>query len=145
MTGFQNIQSMEKCQDELNLTKFVTCSSDRTIRFWHHIESSIAASKQSEITKCLSRNAYCKDMSRMIFILRNNDPSTSNFDHFKSKPLDRNEDGSLLQTQADEDSATLTEMIDSLRCIRISPDGSHIASGDQIGNIRIHDLEKNND
>jgi hypothetical protein len=23
------------------VTKFVTCSSDRTIRFWHHIDSSI--------------------------------------------------------------------------------------------------------
>jgi WD40 repeat protein len=34
-------------------------------------------------------------------------------------------------------------MIDSLRCLKISPDGSHLASGDQLGNIRIHDLEKN--
>lgn len=59
---------MEKCQDELNLTKFVTCSSDRTIRFWHHIDSTSSAAKQSEITKCLNRNAYCKDMSKMIFI-----------------------------------------------------------------------------
>lgn len=33
------------------------------------------------------------------------------------------------------------EMVDSLRCFKISPDGSHLASGDQLGNIRIHDLE----
>lgn len=32
-------------------------------------------------------------------------------------------------------------MVDSLRCIKISPDGCHLASGDQLGNVRIHDLE----
>lgn len=36
-------------------------------------------------------------------------------------------------------------MIDSIRCIKVSPDGSHLASGDQLGNIRIHDLEKTTD
>lgn len=32
-------------------------------------------------------------------------------------------------------------MVDSIRCIRISPDGSELASGDEVGNIRIHSLE----
>lgn len=75
---------MEKCQFEENLTKFATCSADRTIRFWHYIESSASGSKQAEITKCLARNAYCKDMSKMIFILGKD--QKVNFDHFKAKP-----------------------------------------------------------
>jgi hypothetical protein len=62
---------MEKCENEDYLTKFVTCSSDRTIRFWHYIDPTAPANKQNEISKCLARNAYCKDMSKMIFILRN--------------------------------------------------------------------------
>lgn len=32
----------------------------------------------------------------MIFIQHSNEQA-SNFDHFKAKPLDRNEDGSLIQ------------------------------------------------
>lgn len=32
-------------------------------------------------------------------------------------------------------------MVDSIRCIRVSPDGSELASGDEVGNIRIHALD----
>ena len=28
-----------------------------------------------------------------------------------------------------------------MRCIRISPDGRHLASGDRAGNIRVHELQ----
>ena len=31
-------------------------------------------------------------------------------------------------------------MVDSVRCIKLSPDGSHLACGDEVGNIRIHNL-----
>ena len=32
-------------------------------------------------------------------------------------------------------------MVDSVRCISLSPDGSFLASGDEVGNIRIHKLK----
>ena len=32
-------------------------------------------------------------------------------------------------------------MVDSIRCIKVSPDGTELASGDEVGNIRIHSLE----
>ena len=38
------------------------------------------------------------------------------------------------------DQDKVKEMVDSVRCIRLSPDGKHLASGDEVGNIRIHDL-----
>lgn len=31
-------------------------------------------------------------------------------------------------------------MVDSVRCIKLSPDGESLASGDEVGNIRIHSL-----
>jgi hypothetical protein len=102
--GYLSIQAMEKCQFEEHLIKFATCSSDRTIRFWHHIDSGAPPAKQLEINKCLSRNAYCKDMSKMIFIQRQVDDTAAatNFDHFKAKPLDRDENGDLITAEKDD-------------------------------------------
>ena len=34
-------------------------------------------------------------------------------------------------------------MVDSIRCIKVSPDGTRLASGDEVGNVRIHSLESN--
>ena len=28
-----------------------------------------------------------------------------------------------------------------MRCIRISPDGKHLSSGDRAGNVRVHDIQ----
>ena len=72
--------SLPRCENEDSLTKFVTCSSDRTIRFWNYIDSSVPNQKHQEIYQCLAKNAYCKDMSHMIFItsdLRENAESAS--------------------------------------------------------------------
>ena len=55
--------SLPRCENEDNLTKFVTCSSDRTIRFWNFIDPSVPSQKYREIYECLAKNAYCKDMS----------------------------------------------------------------------------------
>lgn len=58
-----------RCESEDNLTKFVTCSSDRTIRFWNFVDSTVPSQKYQEIYQCLAKNAYCKDMSQMMFIV----------------------------------------------------------------------------
>ena len=51
--------------------------------------------------------------------------------------MDRNEDG----TQIDLDPGDkINEMVDSIRCITLSPEGNFLASGDEVGNIRIHKL-----
>ena len=47
------------------------------------------------------------------------------------------EDGTLI---ADQTLSAEKELEQQLRCIRISPDGKHIACGDWTGNIRIHEL-----
>jgi len=45
----QKPTSLPRCMAEDCLTKFVTCSSDRTIRFWSFIDSSIPSQKYHEI------------------------------------------------------------------------------------------------
>ena len=42
---------------------------------------------------------------------------------------------------AEQSVGLMNEMVDSIRCIKVSPDGHHLASGDEVGNIRIHTLE----
>ena len=55
-------------EDELsNITKFATCSADRTIRFWNFLDPS-GSLKSEQVNKLLVRNAYCKDMSKMIYV-----------------------------------------------------------------------------
>jgi WD40 repeat protein len=36
-------------------------------------------------------------------------------------------------------------MIEEIRCMKVSPDGKNLASGDRDGNIRIYDLSDAND
>ena len=74
----------------------------------------------------------------MIFIRRPGDEDDQVYDHFKAKPLDRNEDGSQIDLDPSE---KINEMVDSVRCITLSPEGSFLASGDEVGNIRIHKLK----
>ncbi len=62
------------------------------------------------------------------------------YDHFKAGPLDRGEDGQLVD-QAEQSGINMHDIVDSIRCIRISPDGKELASGDEVGNIRINSLE----
>ena len=52
-------------EDMISVTKFATCSGDRTIRFWTFIDPEADVSR---ISKALVKNAYCKDMSRMIYV-----------------------------------------------------------------------------
>lgn len=48
-----------------------------------------------------------------------------------------NEDGTMLEqaTMSPDDK----DLEQQLRCVRLSPDGKHVACGDWTGNIRIHD------
>jgi hypothetical protein len=41
----------------------------------------------------------------------------------------------------DVKAATVLDQRNGVRCIRISSDGRHLASGDRAGNIRVHELQ----
>jgi len=51
--------------------------------------------------------------------------------------MDRNDDGVPI---TNEDATVNNEVERSIRCVKCSPDGAHLASGDWNGNIRIYDL-----
>lgn len=57
------------------------------------------------------------------------------FAHFKAPPAEKQEDGTPVVA---EDEAEQHE--EAIRCLKISPDGKTLASGDVDGNIRIYDL-----
>ena len=59
--------------------------------------------------------------------------SKNNFSHFKTPAVSRNEDGSAIAEEAEQHE-------EAIRCLKISPDGKTLASGDVDGNIRIYDL-----
>jgi len=66
--GYADDSSVVTLGDEDNLTRFMTCSSDRTIRFWHFMDPTTKSEIQQNINKGIAKNAYCRDMSRMIYV-----------------------------------------------------------------------------
>eukprot|EP00357_Protocruzia_adherens_P030928 CAMPEP_0115043006 /NCGR_PEP_ID=MMETSP0216-20121206/46605_1 /TAXON_ID=223996 /ORGANISM="Protocruzia adherens, Strain Boccale" /LENGTH=1428 /DNA_ID=CAMNT_0002425231 /DNA_START=108 /DNA_END=4394 /DNA_ORIENTATION=+ len=101
---------------EAGLSRFVTCSTDRTIRFWHYMEGDFR-----DPEKKLPRNAYSKDLTKLLYVGRD-------FSHLKGEKA-----GEPIRRD-------VTDPENQIRCIKCSPDGKHIAAGDQAGNIKIYDL-----
>jgi len=140
--GLTDTDEGKRLQKEPSLTRFVTCASDRTLRFWHFIDTqSIASQSKAQIQKGLFRNAYCKDMSKIIFVKNTEDLTKHNFDVFKAKPLDKMEDGSQMQEVEEIAIRKAQDVEQAIRCLRLSHDGKFAACGDWHGNIRIHDLQ----
>jgi WD40 repeat protein len=109
---------------------FATSSADSTVRFWNI--TSKQKSKQEREGKGKekgsgSRSIYSRETVSMIYC---GGTSTSAFKTWK----------------ATDPESTLAERPQSdveVRCLKVSPDGSQLASGDRMGNIRVHELEEN--
>lgn len=48
--------------------------------------------------------------------------------------------GSLCEQEYNSDKPDIYESRNGVKCVTTSPDGRHLASGDLVGNIRVHDL-----
>jgi len=94
---------------------FVTCSSDDTIRIWN-LDSAMPANT------LYRRNIYSEELLKTMYI----DPQLN----FIKEP-----------DNSSTDKDTLYDQRNGVRCIRISPNGKHLASGDRAGNIRVHELQ----
>eukprot|EP00092_Neocalanus_flemingeri_P025169 GFUD01027295.1.p1 GENE.GFUD01027295.1~~GFUD01027295.1.p1 ORF type:complete len:1347 (-),score=391.76 GFUD01027295.1:88-4128(-) len=91
---------------------FVTCSSDDTIRIWNL--NNKLSTKSSNLKK-----VYNSELIKIVYI----DPALTFI------KADSSRQDSLLDQK------------NGVRCLSISPDGEHLASGDRSGNIRVHSLQ----
>ncbi|XP_021353584.1 mitogen-activated protein kinase-binding protein 1-like isoform X2 [Mizuhopecten yessoensis] len=98
---------------------FITCSTDDTIRIWN-LENHMTE------TKCYKRNVFSNELLKICYI----DPSMMSL-----RDVDYNPAGGTDKTDTNYDGKN------GIRSLCISPDGQHLASGDRIGNVRIHDLQ----
>merc|ERR550534_980321 len=96
---------------------FVTCGSDDTIRIWN-MDSAMPTNT------LYRRNIYSEELLKTLYI----DPDLG---------FIKEADTSLQAGEKD----TLYDQRNGVRCIRISPNGKHLASGDRSGNIRVHELQ----
>lgn len=96
---------------------FVTCGSDDTIRIWN-LDSGMPTNT------LYRRNIYSEELLKTLYI----DPDLG---------FIKEADTSLQAGEKD----TLYDQRNGVRCIRISPNGKHLASGDRSGNIRVHELQ----
>ena len=72
--GLKGNSEAESLQRDQSLTRFATCSGDRTLRFWHFMDQSQrSAATQNLVQKGIFRNAYCKDMSKIVFVNNSED------------------------------------------------------------------------
>lgn len=113
-----NPATTEEIKPILPSDSFMTCSSDDTIRIWnldpHMVE-----------TESSKRNVYSNELLKVIYV----DPNLTCL-----KDVNYNPAGGTDKTDTNYDGKN------GIRSIGISPDGRHLASGDRIGNVRVHDL-----
>ncbi|XP_075988863.1 WD repeat domain 62 isoform X2 [Anticarsia gemmatalis] len=88
---------------------FLTCSSDDTVRLWHVLSPA-------------DHNIYSNELSKVLYI----DPELKFL-----KDVD-------LTATNDKDKSKSYDDKTGVRCVRVSPDGQHIASGDRAGNVWVH-------
>ncbi|XP_055635458.1 uncharacterized protein LOC129775144 isoform X2 [Toxorhynchites rutilus septentrionalis] len=101
--------------DTLPSDSFLTCSSDDTIRVWD-----IDNCESNELYR---KNIYSKELMKVIYI-----DEELNFIKDMDNPIHNTEKNSSYDGR------------NGVRCIKIDPDNSQLATGDRSGNIRIYNL-----
>ncbi|XP_036874824.2 mitogen-activated protein kinase-binding protein 1 isoform X1 [Manis javanica] len=97
-------------------SSFITCSSDNTIRLWNTENSGIYVST-------LHRNILSNDLIKIIYVDGNTQALLDT-----ELPGGDKADGSLMDPRV------------GIRSVCISPNGQHLASGDRMGTLRVHEL-----
>ncbi|KAM9341611.1 mitogen-activated protein kinase-binding protein 1 [Symphorus nematophorus] len=103
---------------------FLSCSSDNTIRLWNIDGQNL-----------VHRNVVSHDLQKVIYV---DDNLSSLLDTESAAVAGGN-------TEKAGSSGSEGQQVDQsragIRTLRVSPDGRHLASGDRMGVLRIHDLD----
>ncbi|KAK9872811.1 hypothetical protein WA026_019595 [Henosepilachna vigintioctopunctata] len=99
---------------------FLTCSSDDTIRVW-----TLDKMTENNSRGIYRKNIYSNELLKVVYV-------DKDLTYIKDLDVSRT---STEKSQQD----TYNDGRNGVRCIRISPDGRNVASGDRSGNIRILD------
>uniref|UniRef100_A0A8C3VGB6 Mitogen-activated protein kinase-binding protein 1 n=1 Tax=Catagonus wagneri TaxID=51154 RepID=A0A8C3VGB6_9CETA len=102
-------------------SSFITCSSDSTIRLWNTESSGVHGS-------ALHRNILSNDLIKIIYVDGNTQALLDT-----ELPGGDKADGSLMDPRV------------GIRSVCISPNGQHLASGDRVGTLRVHELQSLNE
>ena len=105
---------------------FLTCSSDDTIRIWNL--DVLKGSQESNYV--YKRNIFSAELLKILYM----DPELS---YICDPDINPNDSADKADTTYDGKNG--------VRSLKLSPDGRHLASGDRSGNIRIFDLELQQD
>ncbi|XP_039993387.1 mitogen-activated protein kinase-binding protein 1 [Xiphias gladius] len=103
---------------------FLSCSSDNTIRLWNIDGHNV-----------LKRNILSHDLQKVIYV---DDNVTSLMDAESITIAGGNTEKAA--SSGSEGQQTDQSRV-GIRTLRVSPDGQHLASGDRMGVLRIHDLD----
>ncbi|XP_062908963.1 mitogen-activated protein kinase-binding protein 1 isoform X2 [Mobula hypostoma] len=99
---------------------FITCSSDNTLRLWNTESSSSHGTS-------LHRNMISNDLLKILYMDSN---------MLALLDLENSSVGG-----SDKQDSQATDLKTGIRTLCVSPDGQHVASGDRVGTLRIHDLQ----
>ncbi|XP_043998653.1 mitogen-activated protein kinase-binding protein 1 isoform X1 [Gambusia affinis] len=103
---------------------FLSCSSDNTIRLWNTNRHNV-----------FHRNILSNDLKKVLYV-DNNMSSLLDMDSITIAGANSEKGGSSVSEGQQMDQNRV-----GIRTLRVSPSGKHLASGDRIGVLRIHDLE----
>ncbi|XP_028294155.1 mitogen-activated protein kinase-binding protein 1 isoform X2 [Gouania willdenowi] len=100
---------------------FLTCSSDNTIRLWNTEENST-----------VHRNVLSQDLQRVVYV----EDGVGGLLDVDSVSLSVSEKAGSTGV----DGPQVEQVKPGIRTLKVSPDGVHLASGDRMGVLRVHDL-----
>ncbi|KAL1501244.1 hypothetical protein ABEB36_006606 [Hypothenemus hampei] len=103
---------------------FLTCSSDDTVRVW-----TLDKMTEKNSRGIYQQNIYSKELLKVVYV-------DKDLSYIKDLDMSRTVNNDKPPDQTSYDGKN------GVRCIRVSPDGQHLASGDRTGNIRIHDTSQ---
>ncbi|XP_069773273.1 mitogen-activated protein kinase-binding protein 1 [Narcine bancroftii] len=101
---------------------FITCSSDNTLRLWNTESSSTHGTS-------LHRNMISNDLLKILYMDSN------------ALTLLDVENSSAGGSDKSNQESQATDLKTGIRTLCVSPDGQHMASGDRVGTLRVHDLQ----